>query len=380
MNILLTSDWHLGKRLEGRDRLPEQRAALAEVADIARERNCRMVLVAGDLFDVATPPAEAETLYFEALDLLSREGRTVLVISGNHDDPARVSCAAALLARHGISVCPPDGFSVAPVAGQDAEILASDLRNVLFRIGSERIRVSCLSYPFSYGEKSAERSYTENLRDLLATEVPGGDRNILVAHLFAAGASPVGEERTIEVGGLRVADVSLFEGYDFAALGHIHRYQSVGKGCYCGSLLSYAFDDNAKKGVVLYRTEDNSRTFVPLSSGKPLVRLTAENPDEGLSLLDANADCHCELTLRLSRPLGYAEHRFLRRHSALAALRIELAEERETAAEQTRNLTPEALFSAYWTRRYGREPQPEVLREFAALFYGEDAAGGEDRA
>ena len=372
MRFLHTSDWHLGKRLEGIDRLDEQRAAIRCLAEIAQKTDCSAVLVAGDIFDVATPPAEAETLFFDALDLLSQDGRLVVVISGNHDDPVRVACAANVLGRHGVLVCPPEGFSVRTAPAGRVRVLESDVRTLLLSDGESRVRLTCLSYPFSFGTGSAERSYTESLRERIATEVPAGDRNLLLAHLFVAGASPTGEERAVEVGGLRVADADLLQPFDYAALGHIHRSQRVGTGWYCGSLLSYAFDESSEKSVIVYDSMDNSVQFHPITGGKPLVRLAADSAEEGLELLQRHADCHCELTLRLTSPLTYSEHKFLRRSPGLASLRMELADCAQTEERRnTRTLAPEALFSLYWEQKYGRPPEGEITAEFLNVLYGQ---------
>ena len=372
MNILHTSDWHLGKRLEGRDRLDEQREAVDRMAEIAAAKDCRIVLVAGDLFDVATPPAEAETLYYYALRRLSEDGRLVLVVSGNHDDPVRVSCASCLLSLHNVLVCPPEGFAPEEPRLERFAVLGKDARSILLEGYGERLRLTCLSFPFSYGAGSADKSYTDNLRELAATELAPGERNLLVAHLFAAGASPTGEERAVEVGGLRTADAALFEGYDYVALGHIHRRQNVKNGCYSGSILPYAFDETNEKGVVVYDTASGERTFVPLNAGKRLVRLVAEDAEQALDLLEAHADCLCELTLRLNRPLSFSEHKVLRRQEALAALKIELAEEGREEERNYRELSPEQLFAAYWKSRYGGDPDGEVVAEFLSLLYGEE--------
>lgn len=94
MRILHTSDWHIGKRLMGRERLDEQSAALDEIVGICEREEVELVLVAGDIFDTYLPSAEAEDLFFSKIKAMAGEDRAVLLISGNHDDGVRLSAAA----------------------------------------------------------------------------------------------------------------------------------------------------------------------------------------------------------------------------------------------------------------------------------------------
>ena len=93
MRILHTSDWHIGKRLMGRERLDEQSAALDEIVGICEREEVELVLVAGDIFDTYLPSAEAEDLFFSKIKAMAGEDRAVLLISGNHDDGVRLSAA-----------------------------------------------------------------------------------------------------------------------------------------------------------------------------------------------------------------------------------------------------------------------------------------------
>ena len=104
MRILHTSDWHIGKRLMGRERLDEQSAALDEIVGICESEEVELVLVAGDIFDTYLPSAEAEDLFFSKIKAMAGEDRAVLLISGNHDDGVRLSAAAPLSEELGIYI------------------------------------------------------------------------------------------------------------------------------------------------------------------------------------------------------------------------------------------------------------------------------------
>ena len=88
MKLLHTSDWHIGKTLKGRNRLDEQRKVIGQIIDVAREHQPDAVLIAGDLYDVSAPSAEAQQLVVQALLALRDTGAEVIAIAGNHDSAA----------------------------------------------------------------------------------------------------------------------------------------------------------------------------------------------------------------------------------------------------------------------------------------------------
>ena len=101
MKIIHTSDWHLGKRLSGKNRLEEQRAVIGEIAEICKSEKADVLIVAGDVFDTFVPPAEAEELFYAAIKQIS-DYCVVAVIAGNHDDSLRLSAAKGLAKASGI--------------------------------------------------------------------------------------------------------------------------------------------------------------------------------------------------------------------------------------------------------------------------------------
>ena len=103
MRLLHTADWHLGRSLEGRSRRPEQEQMVDEICALADAEDVHLVIIAGDVFDSANPPAFAEELFYDALDRLSADGkRGVLVIAGNHDNPERLCASAPLAVRQNV--------------------------------------------------------------------------------------------------------------------------------------------------------------------------------------------------------------------------------------------------------------------------------------
>ena len=103
MKILHTSDWHLGKYLEGQSRLEEQEKFIGDFIEIVEENDIDLIIIAGDIYDTSNPPAKAEKLFYESVKTLSNEGeRIVLIIAGNHDNPERLGSSKPLATEQGI--------------------------------------------------------------------------------------------------------------------------------------------------------------------------------------------------------------------------------------------------------------------------------------
>jgi exonuclease SbcD len=104
MRLLHTSDWHLGRQFHGASLLQEQAAAMDRIVALATEAEVDAVLIAGDLYDRAIPPAEAVQLFNDTLARLSRAGAAVVAIAGNHDSHVRVSIYDPLLSAFGVTI------------------------------------------------------------------------------------------------------------------------------------------------------------------------------------------------------------------------------------------------------------------------------------
>ncbi|HEX6569599.1 MAG TPA: exonuclease subunit SbcD, partial [Acidimicrobiales bacterium] len=104
MRVLHTSDWHVGRAIRGRSRAAEHQAVLAEIAALAERESADLAVVAGDLFDTATPAPEAERIVYRALLDLAAGGRPVVVVAGNHDSAQRLGAVAPLSLASGIHV------------------------------------------------------------------------------------------------------------------------------------------------------------------------------------------------------------------------------------------------------------------------------------
>ena len=244
MKLIHLSDLHIGKRIHEVSMLEEQKYIFLQILQLIDNVKPQAVLIAGDVYDKSIPPAEAVTHFDEFLFSLAQRKLPVLIISGNHDSPERLSFAGRLLEHSGIHISPVYNGRVTPIT------LADEAGEVDFWL---------LPFIKPVHVKRAHPdeevvSYTDACR--VAVEQMGIDktrRNVLLTHQFVTGASTC-ESEEISVGGSDNVDASVFEDFDYVALGHIHGPQNIGSNRirYCGTPLKYSFSEaNHHKSVTV---------------------------------------------------------------------------------------------------------------------------------
>lgn len=375
MRILHTSDWHVGKRLMGRERLDEQAQVLDEIANICDEEQIELVLLAGDVFDTYTPSADAEELFYSKIKKVAGQNRSVLIISGNHDDGVRLSSISPFAEEQGVYVV---GNARTPISvkdsGRNARPVQSGKGYAVFENGQgERIFVSTLPYPNEarFKEEKSELPYVERMKAWIEEGESGNVEklpSIFMAHIFVAGGSVSQGEREIDLGGARAIPTDALPKSDYIALGHLHKKQKMGSNCYySGSPLQYSFDEVADKSVKVFDLTGQGVVGlkdVPLKSGRKLVRLEAENVEDGENLLLEYPEALVELNLVLSSPLTKADSLRLYAHGNLVSLLTEIRSEGELVFESRKGLSNEALFDAYYKSTFDSEPKAEVKTLF----------------
>lgn len=384
MNILLSSDWHIGKRLMDRERLPEQAQALEELVRICDDEQVDVVLVAGDVFDTFMPSADAEELFFRAVKRLAGARRAVVLISGNHDDGVRLAASAPIAADEGVFIFGGGKYPARSDVVRGVHAVRTGENYILLENESgERLYVNALPYPNEarLKEEKTDERYAEKVARWIARGQSAREEGtpcILLTHLFAAGGVTSESERDIELGGARIVPVDVFPADVFTALGHLHKRQRLRDNVYySGSLLQYSFDEaNISKSVALLRT-DGARVGlikeIGLSSGRKLVRLEAAGVEQALSLLRRYEGAFVELTLHLTAPLTAQETLSLREANEGLVLLIVRNEAAAEVPEVMRSaLSDEQLFVEYYKSVYGETPSDE-LKEAFLLLLGEGA-------
>lgn len=245
MKIMHLSDLHIGKKVNEYSMLQDQIYILKEILQIIDDEKVETVIIAGDVYDRSLPPNEALELFDEFLYQLSGRNVNVFVISGNHDSPERISYGGRMMTENKIFLSPVYDGNVKPITLND------DYGEVNFYL-LPFVRPADIRRYFP--DENIE-NYTDAVKVAIDNmNVDFSERNILVTHQFVTGAE-LSESEDIIVGGTDNVSGEVFDGFDYVALGHIHREQTVGKDNirYCGTPLKYSFSEakNIKSVTIL---------------------------------------------------------------------------------------------------------------------------------
>ncbi len=245
MKIMHLSDLHIGKKVNEYSMLQDQIYILKEILHIIDDEKVETVIIAGDVYDRSLPPNEALELFDEFLYQLSSRNVNVFVISGNHDSPERISYGGRMMTENKIFLSPVYDGNVKPITLND------DSGEVNFYL-LPFVRPADIRRYFP--DENIE-NYTDAVKVAIDNmNVDFSERNILVTHQFVTGVE-LSESEDIIVGGTDNVSGEVFDGFDYVALGHIHREQTVGKDNirYCGTPLKYSFSEakNIKSVTIL---------------------------------------------------------------------------------------------------------------------------------
>lgn len=387
MKLLHISDLHLGKRI-GEYRLLEEQAALLNwVIDTAIGYRVNGILLAGDIYDRSVPTVEAVTLFDWFLTKLTDAHIPLFAISGNHDSPERIAFGSELFGKSGVYLSP---------------VYDGQIRTIPLEEGSERVYIHLLPFlkpthvRMALGldmpgtEESDETTlrgmtYTEAMAEVLSRlTLPKDGINILVCHQFLVGSVRSESEEVPLVGTLDAIDADLFAPFDYVALGHLHRAQTVGGHDhiqYSGSLMPYAFSETDAKGCILVDTAEGIHTtFLPVPAGLTHTLATIEGSYDTLCRLDYRESCpHREDYLRIlleeETPVPDAMAKLSRIYPRVVQLQYKgqgdavFAESMDGAMDETidETLSPDAVFAAFFEKQNGIPLSEEDKNTICAL-------------
>ena len=255
MRFLHTSDWHLGKLFHEKSLIEDQEYVLNQIIEIIRkeeksENPYAALVVSGDIYDRALPPAEATTLLNNFLVRVTEEFPSIHIFmnAGNHDSAVRLAYASEFLARYNIHI-----------AADTKDIC----KPVILEHGKEKVAFYQLPFltPLSIKSEDSEELLRtqQELYDAACKKISdfhaknySSIPSVINAHLFATGSVLSSSERT-NVGTVEQVSVECFKDFTYGAFGHIHTFQPCDKQKRCyysGSLLPYNFDDNPETGLL----------------------------------------------------------------------------------------------------------------------------------
>lgn len=378
MKILHTSDWHIGKKLMGRERYDEYRAILFEISAICEREKVELVLVAGDVYDTYTPSAESEQIFYDGVKSIAKHS-AVLIISGNHDDYVRLTAAAAFANELNVYIIGNNLQKTEGGSSSHTRPVLSDSGYVVFENESgDKVYINVLPYPNEARFKEGKSD--ESFEDKMSRWIAYGERgktqkipSVFLSHIFVAGGKACDGEREIDLGGARVVNTEMLPECDYCALGHLHRRQKLGANAYySGAIMQFSFDEaGAEKSVNVFDLNENGVSNlkrVILNSSKNLIRLQANGAEDGIRLLKSNPECFVELTLNLSAPLTPAESSALHECENLVSLKANVAlAESEVGRISNKDKSSSQLFTEFYKTKFDCPPAEELLSLFLSL-------------
>lgn len=295
MKIIHLADLHIGKRVNEFSMIDDQKYILNQILEIIDKEKPDAVIIAGDVYDKQVPSIEAVELLDSFISDISKRKTTTFIISGNHDSAERLAFGSSLMAMGKIYISPV----------YNGKISKYTLKN---DFGSANFYLLPFVKPnhvkrFFPDEKI--ESYTDAIKVVVDNlKLDTSEINILIAHQFVTGASRT-ESEEISVGGLDNVDASVFEDFDYVALGHIHRPQKIStkRIRYCGTPLKYSFSEvNDTKSVSIIEInskEDFNLRMIPLIPKRDMhkIRGTYEELTTKTSYENTNTDDYIHVTL-----------------------------------------------------------------------------------
>ena len=305
MKFAHISDLHLGKRVHQISMIEDQKYILDKIVELVVQEEVDGIFISGDVYDKVYPSAEAVALFDSFLVKLAKEDIKVFVISGNHDSPERIAFLGQLTQKAGVYLSPVYDGEVKKVSLEDEH----GTLNVYLLPFIKPVHVR------HFFPEETITNYTDAMKVVINhMELNTEERNILLAHQFVTGAMRSDSEE-ISVGGLDNVEVSVFEAFDYVALGHIHGPQKMGRETvrYSGTPLKYSFSESQDKKslsiIELKEKENVEIKTIPLVPLRDMIKIKGTfmevmNP-MNFPTLDTNSYFHITLTDELDIPEAF---------------------------------------------------------------------------
>ena len=366
MKLIHLSDLHIGKRVNEVSMIEDQEYILLQILRIIDDEKPDAVLICGDVYDKSVPSAEAVTLFDDFLCRLAKREIPVLIISGNHDSPERLAFGKVFLERAHIHVSPV-------YDGKAESVTLSDGHG----------EVDFWLLPFIkpahvkrfYPDEGIE-SYTDALRVAVAQMgLDAAKRNVLLTHQFVTGAATCDSE-DLSVGGSDNVDASVFDDFDYVALGHLHGAQNIGSSRirYCGTPLKYSFSEaEHHKSVTVVKLGEKGDLSLELRSLLPrrdlrIIRGTFAEVTEKSFYEGTATDDYLQIKLTDEEDVPEALGRLRQIYPNIMNLTYDNTRTRSSriidSAENVQRKSPLELFEELYELQ-NNQPMSDVQRAFA---------------
>lgn len=370
MKFIHLSDLHLGKRVNEFSMIEDQDYILKKILEVIDEEKPDSVIIAGDVYDKSVPSAEAVALFDSFLVSLADRKIQVFVISGNHDSAERIAFGSRLMDASGIHLSPVYSGEVSPIEMSD-----------------DYGRVNVYMLPFvkpsnvrAFFPEKEISSYTDAVKTAIdRMSVDPSQRNILITHQFVTGAASAGSEE-LSVGGTDNVAAEVFDGFDYVALGHIHRSQKCGHEYvrYSGTPLKYSFSEaKDQKSVTVVEMKEKGNleiSSVPLKPKHDMVEIRGTYNELMLKSFYENTSyrsdyVHITLTDEDDVPDALAKLRVV--YKNIMKLDYDNTRTRNNAVlkdiEDVKSKSPFDLFSEFYRTQNGLEMSDEQAETVISL-------------
>lgn len=375
MKFFHLSDLHIGKQLHRYHMAEEQRDILNQIVEYARTMQPDAVVIAGDVYDSPVPSAEAVSIFDAFLTALNEiePQPVVLVIAGNHDSARRLDFASSILAKHKVHIA-----GMPPMS--EEEFIDKVTLNDAY--GEVDFYLLPFVKPMYVRHLFSEDNLTYDLavRKLIEREkIDKTKRNVIVSHQFyTAGAKEptVSDSEVRLVGGIENVDTSVLEPFTYAALGHIHRPQKIGRECYryCGTPLAYSVSEagDAKSITMVELTERENEPSIhklPLVPMRKVRKLTGELEEILAQVKEEERHDFVSITLTDEVEAYHPKERLEDCFDRILEIRIDNARTRkllEFSDDDMESLNPYEAFARFFAEMNGREmteQEDAVIRE-----------------
>lgn len=255
MKLVHLADLHIGKRINEISMLDDQEYILNQILDMIDNIQPDVVMIAGDVYDKPVPPTDAVELFDRFLFRLSKRNIQVFIISGNHDSAERLAFGNRLIDESGIHISPVFNGS----------IKVHSLKDEYGTVNIYMLPFVKPAHVRRFYPDHEIKSYTDALKIIIdQTEMNPEERNVIITHQFVTGAKTSDSEE-LSIGGTDNVDASIFDSFDYVALGHLHRPQKIGteRIRYSGTPLKYSFSEaNDKKSLTLIELKEKGNMTI----------------------------------------------------------------------------------------------------------------------
>lgn len=354
MNILHTSDWHLGIALHKHSLIEDQRFFIEQLRAIIIEEHIDVVLISGDIYDTTLASKEAIALFDQAMRMFCLElKKEVIVIAGNHDSHTRLSVCSELLKPVGLHIYGSIEEGLTPLSIQDVDF---------FSIPYYHKESVALHYECKF--KSYEEAMARMINDVVNQRT--SRKQVVLAHCFVSGASVCESDRFAMVGGSDLISKDVFQGIDYVALGHLHSGQSFGNHVhYCGSPIAYSFSETKAKKVMIWNSETGAIKDRVVSAFRPICTIEGTY-DEVLEKIPSKCDAYLKIILK-DQAVSYELLSFFRERAPyLLALSgttsKQLVESATLDVQDIEAMGDEEIVGQFFRDYFDREIREEELR------------------